>query len=172
MKYEVGQIIPGFAGHQESVVFDFDDAGAKMLVFFARPTTEEISQFESGKEFQIKFVELKNVIMVMAKIGNLEWVDAPYSPHLSPNLTQFPITNNGQGLALTLILIDAVTGQVKKVRLLGLTENFSKKFIGTVIQNKEKPFNKSEYDMNISRIYMRYSTKDLTKLTNDRCRIN
>ena len=83
-KYEVGQIIPAFMGHAENVYFNMDNGGATMFVFFQSPTMKEIEQFKSGKEFQIRFVELYDVIMLMAKIGDLDWMDAPYTPHLFP----------------------------------------------------------------------------------------
>ena len=69
-KYEVGQIIPAFMGHAENVYFNMDNGGATMFVFFQSPTMKEIEQFKSGKEFQIRFVELYDVIMLMAKIGD------------------------------------------------------------------------------------------------------
>ena len=160
-KYEVGQIIPAFMGHAENVYFNMDNGGATMFVFFQSPTMKEIEQFKSGKEFQIRFVELYDVIMLMAKIGDL-----------FPDLTQFAIPTEGQGLGLTLILVDATTGQIKSIRLLGLSENFTRKLLGTVIKNAEKPFNINSYNMNIAKIYSQYPTKKLVKMSNDYCKIN
>lgn len=171
-KYEVGQIIPAFMGHAENVYFNMDNGGATMFVFFQSPTMKEIKQFKSGKEFQIRFVELYDVIMLMAKIGDLDWMDAPYTPHLSPDLTQFAIPTEGRGLGLTLILVDATTGQIKSIRLLGLSENFTRKLLGTVIKNAEKPFNINSYNMNIAKIYFQYPAKKLVKMSNDYCKIN
>lgn len=171
-KYEVGQIIPAFMGHAENVYFNMDNGGATMFVFFQSPTMKEIKQFKSGKEFQIRFVELYDVIMLMAKIGDLDWMDAPYTPHLSPDLTQFAIPTEGQGLGLTLILVDATTGQIKSIRLLGLSENFTRKLLGTVIKNAKKTFNINSYNMNIVKIYSQYPTKKLVKMSNDYCKIN
>ena len=147
-KYEVGQIIPAFMGHAENVYFNMDNGGATMFVFFQSPTMKEIEQFKSGKEFQIRFVELYD------------------------DLTQFAIPTEGQGLGLTLILVDATTGQIKSIRLLGLSENFTRKLLGTVIKNAEKPFNINSYNMNIAKIYSQYPTKKLVKMSNDYCKIN
>lgn len=71
--------------------------------------------------------------MITSKIGNLNWIDAPYSPHLSKSLTKFEISSDGSGPGFTLILIDTRTGIIKNIRLLGLSEHFSKKLIGTVM---------------------------------------
>lgn len=78
-RYEVGQVIEKFKTSQEDVKFDISDEGAVLLVFFPNPTQEEINQFESGKEFEIRLTELNDVIMLTFKIGNLNWMDAPYA---------------------------------------------------------------------------------------------
>ena len=171
-KYEVGQVIDAFKYHSEEVQFDISDDGAIMLVFFRNPTTSEIDQFKSGKEFEIRFTELYNVIMVTVKIGNLNWMDAPYTPHLSPNLTKFQIPNENQGLGLTLILIDAITGEIKHIRLLGLSEKFTRKLFGVAMEQKIKPFNRVEYDETLSRIFSTYQTKQIVKMSKVYCRIN
>lgn len=171
-KYEVGQAVDSFKNHSEGVQFDISDDGATMLVFFESPTTEEIEQFKSGKAFEIRFTELYGVIMITVKIGNLNWMDAPYTPHLSPNLTRFQIPNEGQGLGLTLILIDAVTGEVKNLRFLGLSERFTRQLFGTVMEQKMKDFDKIKYNNDIKRIFSSYQTNQIVKLSKDYCKIN
>ena len=135
-KYEVGQVIEKFANHKEGVYFDIDNSGATMLVFFQDPTREEIDQFSSGKNFEIRFTEIYKVIMITAKIGNLNWMDAPYTPHLSKNLTKFELPNEGQGLGMLLVLVDAVKGEIKYMKIMGLSERFTKRLFGTVMEKK------------------------------------
>ena len=171
-KYEVGQVVDSFKYHPENVQFDIDDDGAIMLVFFQNPTEEEIEQFKSGKNFEIRFLELYGVIMVTTKIGNLNWMDAPYTPHLSRNLTKFQFPNENQGLGLTLILIDAITGEIKYIRLLGLSERFTKRLFGVVMEQKIKPFKITEYNNSINRIFSTYQTSQIVKLSKDCCKIN
>lgn len=170
--YKVGQVIEKFKNHSEGVVFDLDDAGATLLVFFANPKEEEKEQFKTGKNFEIRFTELYKVIMMTVKIGNLNWMDAPYSPHLSKNLTKFELPRENQGLGLTIMLIDAATGEIKHIRLLGLSEHFTKKLFGAVMEQKMSDFDKAEYAGNINRIFSAYSTKDIVKMSKDYCRLD
>ena len=170
--YKIGQVIDNFKRHQEGVQFDISDDGATMIVFFQNPTKDEIEQFKSGKNFEIKFLELYGVIMVTAKIGNLNWMDAPYTPHLSKNLTKFHLPNENQGLGLTLVLIDAITGEVKHIRLLGLSERFTKKLFGIVMEQKIIDFDVTEYSKSINKIYSMYSTNQIVKLSKDYYKIN
>lgn len=171
-KYEVNQVVNSFKHHSEGVYFDIADDGATMLVFFQSPTAEEIEQFKSGKNFEIRFVELYGVIMITVKIGNLNWMDAPYTPHLSRNPAKFQLPSVGQGLGLTLILVDTITGEIKHIRILGLSERFTKRLFGVVMENKVKPFNKIEYNNSINRIFSAYQTNQIVKMSRDYCKMN
>lgn len=86
MIYEVGQVVDKFKNHQEGVLFDVADDGATMIAFFKKPSGNEISQFQGN--FEIRLTELYGIIMMTFKIGHLNWMDAPYSPHLSKHLTR------------------------------------------------------------------------------------
>ena len=166
IRYEVGQVVEQFKNHQEGSCFDIDDSGAGLKVYFNNPRKDEIEQFAAGKKFEIRFVELYGVIMLTIKIGNLPWMDAPYTPHLSKNLTRLEVLDEGQGLALTLMLINAVTGEIKHLRLIGLPERFSRKLFAAIKEQKEKSFDKAEYAMAIRRIYSSYSCGQLSKMGN------
>ncbi len=170
--YEIGQVINDFKYHPEEVLFDISDEGATLLVFFKNPTATEIEQFHAGKNFEIRFTELYGIIMLTAKIGNLNWVDAPYTPHLSKNLTTFQIPDGGQGLGLTLVLVNALSGEIAHMRLIGLSEKFSRRLLGTVMEHKMKPFNRAQYDNSLNRIFTAYSTEQIVKLSKDYCKIN
>lgn len=171
-KYEVGQIIDIFKNHKEGIYFDLDDSGATLLVFFQNPTPNETEQFKSGKSFEIRFTELYNVIMITVKIGSLNWVDAPYTPHLSKNLTKFQIPGENQGLGLTLILIDAITGEIKHIRLIRLSERFTKELFGVVMEHKIREFDKTQYKNSLNRIFSAYKTSQIVKMSKSYCKIN
>lgn len=171
-KYEVGQVVENFKYHAEGTQFDLADDGATMIVFFNQPTNDEIEQFKEGKNFEIRFVELKDAIMITTKIGNLNWMDAPYTPHLSKNLTRFQFPNENEGLGLTLMLVDAVTGEIKHMKLLGLSERFTKKLYGTIMELKVKEFDKNRYIAALNSIFTSYDTKQIVKMSTDYCKLN
>lgn len=171
MLYSVGQKVEKFMYHQEGIHFDIDDSGATMLVFFDRPTQNEVDQFKTNKSFEIRFAELSDIIMITVKIGDLNWMDAPYSAHLSKNLSRFTLPNEGAGLALTLILVDAHSGEIKSIRLMGLSTNFTRKLFGTAMEQKTKSFDIDEYYQNIRSVYAKYNTKQIVKMSNTYCKI-
>ena len=169
-KYEVGQVIPAFVGHQECTVFNIADDGATMIYFYNRPTPDEIAQFESEKPFEIRFTTMRGIIFVTAKVGNLPWADMPYTPHLSKDLTTLQIPNDGQGLALVLYLVDSSNGQLKHMRLLGLSERFTKSLMGEALEIKMQQFDRSAYNQSLSFIYSAYSTKQIMQMSKEYCR--
>ena len=171
IKFEVGQIIPEAVGHEEGVKFDIADDGAMMIVYFNKPTDDEMKQFSSNNPYEIRFSEFKNVTVITTKIGNLNWMDAPYSPHLSPNLTKYTLPGEGQGLALILMLVDSATGEIKSMRMMGLSEQFTKKLFGCVMEQKMRPFNREEYATDINRIFSAYSTKKIADQATAYCKV-
>ena len=98
-------------------------------------------------------------------------MEAPYTPHLSPNLTKFQLPNENQGLSLTLMLIDTNSGKIKAIRLVGLSEKFTKKLFGTIMDEKMKDFDVSEYDRKRFEICQRYTTKQIANMSSDYCKI-
>lgn len=171
-KYEIGQTLDGFKNHPEGAQFDIADDGAIMLVFFNSPTGEEIEQFESGKGFELRFTEMYGVVMITVKIGNLSWMDAPYTPHLSPNLTGFQMPEEGHGLSLMLVLIDSATGTIKHMRILGLSEKFTKRLFEVSSDLWANPFDAVKYNSSINRIFSVYNTNQIVRLCKDYCKLN
>lgn len=139
--YKVGQVVKEFKNHAEETLFDIADDGASLLVFFKNPTQNEIKQFESGESFEIRMVELLDVMMFTVKIGNLNWMDAPYSPHLSLNLTTLQMPKENQGLGLTAFLINAANGKIEHIRFLGLSKQFTEYVFKTIEKQMTYEFN-------------------------------
>ena len=171
VKYEVGKRYNEFKGG-DGPKFAIDDAGASLIVQFSDPEPEEIEQFREGKPFEIKFTTLYGVIMISVKIGNLNWMDAPYSPNLSKGNTKYQMPQDGQGLALSIFFADSVTGELKHFRIVGLSTRFTQEIVKEVMSQKMAPFNIEEYYRNVDKIYQRYHTKDIVKLSNIRCKIH
>ena len=170
--YKVGQVVDNFINHPESTQFDIRDDGAILIVFFEDPTDNEKEQFKSGNSFEIRFTEMKSVIMVTTKIGNLNWMDAPYNVHLSKNLTNPSSLRDNQGMGLTLMLVNAINGKIEHIRFLGLSQNFSQKLINAVSEQKMCEFDSSDYYKNINTIFATYTTNQIVKMSKNYCKIN
>lgn len=165
MIYEVGKKYD-FAIRDEGVVFDINDSGAILMVFFRHPKQEEIEQFQSGKPLEIRFVPFQNVIMILSKIGNISWMDSPYHPDLSMSLTELKEPEDGQGLSITIMLFDAVDGKLDALRVVGSTTDFTQKLYKEIRKiSGNVTLTYSEYMNYLNQIFRKYQTKDLVKLS-------
>ena len=172
VKYVKGQIYEELKNHLEGVQFDITDESTVLMVYFNAPTPEEQQQFTAGNKFEIRFIELKNIIMLTVKIGNLEWMDAPYSIHLSPYLSDFKIPEEKIGLSMVIMLIDCSTGKIENMRQVVLSDNFSRKLLKTIMQQKESEFSVASYDIELNNLYRKYSTNELVRMSSNYCRLN
>ena len=158
---EVGKLFKSdVTKYQEGIKFDINDDGCDLYIFFNNPTQDEIDHIKKGN-FKAGYYAQYNVIFMLFKFGNLSWMDAPYSVHLSKNLTEFQLLDGGQGLALHIYFIDAGTGILKVMRLLSFKTRFSIQLIEEVQKQKELPF--ENYDKNLMYIMNKYTTRDLIK---------
>lgn len=161
IEYKVGGYINGTPKrYQEGLRFDITDSGATLIAYFNRPTVNEVEMFKRGK-LKFGYYTYKNVIMLLAKIGELDWMDAPYSVHLSKGLTDLGTLNDTEGLAITIMLVDAHDGTIVNMRLVGANHRLSEGLFKAIEVQKQIPFD--GYDQNINYIFRTYSTKELVK---------
>ena len=119
-------------------------------------------RYDEGK-IKLGYYTYKNVILVLIKIGNLEWMDMPYSVHLSKYLTTIKDFEEGNGLGLTttLYLINARNGILEALRVTGANNRLSVNLIKDIKKQKEMTFKEEEFDNNLNYIYKTYTTKEL-----------
>lgn len=162
---KVGESFPGGKGHIENCHFILDNGGASLVVYFHSPTNAEIEQFRENHRFELRFVVLNGVIFILAKIGNLNWMDMPYKPN--KDLTIFPEIEEGGGLSLSLMLVDTATGNLKHFRLIGMATKFSRRLIQAIQEQGNDDFDRIKYQQRIDDVYRKYPTTALVKLASD-----
>lgn len=172
MKIEVGKLLEGVQGREDGCVFDVSDAGAVLYIYYSSPTPTEVKDFSADSPLEVRYVVLGGEIYLLFKFGNQDWMDVPYNPHLSRDLTKIELPQgDAEGLGLAVILADTSDGTVKVLRLVGLGNRFSKGLVGAILERAQKSFNPSAYNTSIADVYNRYSTKQMLKYAVERCRI-
>lgn len=71
-----------------------------------------------------------------------------------------PCPGKGEGLALTILFVDAATGTLLHIRLIGLPNAFSRLLLHAAAQQPDLG-TPEEYDRTLKSVYARYSTNDL-----------
>lgn len=162
-KFEVGQLLKqGTTKYPEGTKFDIQRDGAVLFIFFNEPTVQEIEFIKNGKA-KLGIWEKDNIIFFLSKFGDLSWMDAPYTVHLSPIHLELEYPQEGLGYALHIILVDAKTGIIKAMRLIGLSTRLSTTLYKYIKKQTESTFNQSYYDIILSRTYQNYTTNDMVK---------
>ena len=169
---EVGKPFePGKTNYPEGVKFDFTEGGLVLLLFFAGPTEEEVEAVRAGG-FKIGFFDIAildndtfkgNIIFLVFKFGDLPWMDVPFTIHLAQCKAPAEI-EEGLGYGLQVLLIDAATGVLKGIRLVGLGTEWSRNFRQAILEQEAAGFDRRAYDAEIQRTYKMYRTRELVKM--------
>lgn len=169
--YEVGKPIKEFIGQSDGILFDISDTGAMVFVLFNKPTKLELANFREDMPFEVTSCVFNDVIYMCFRFGCMDWMDAPYSAHLSTKLTSFQIPEDGYGLPLNVCVVDTSDGTVKSLRVIGLGTEFSQNLITTVMENKMTPYNPANYQRSIDKTYDLYSSADISRMSENRYKI-
>lgn len=165
-----GLLIPNKTFWQEGTFLEYTESGP-ILIFALNNLTE--TEIEGAKKGQIELAIYASdpVLWFLHKIKGLEdWSDTPFSIRLydDKGITfdwSEPI-EEGKGVGLQIVLVDAATGVIKALRLIGMPTKFSKEFRQAILGQLEVPFSKEEYDSAIQYVYRNLRTKDLLARAN------
>lgn len=161
-RLNIGEPIEVMRGH-EGVYFNCDGSGYILTFNFSGPTSEEIEQIAVTKPFEIRATTYDDHLIITAKAGNLNWVDAPFAPQLAQVADLKKPQREAEGTALTVVMTDANDGCVKKIRLIGLGHDFSVKLLDEILRINEMPFVKNDYDREIVNIFAKFDTYEIAK---------
>lgn len=151
----------------EGCFFEIDESGPIMFFNYIRPHKSEVDSFKPGSGAEFGLACLNGVLFILAKIGSMPWVDAPYDPHLSKVMPE--AVEEELGYLLTLMLIDKYPGIVRGLRAVGLDHNFSVALRNEIQNAKSVPFDRNDYERAINDVYRHYSTEDLVEMSRARC---
>ena len=136
----------------------FRESYWELAIGFPSIRESEISDFHFGSA-TMTYTVINGCLFFLFKFGNQNWVDVPYEPRLHDKKFEFYSFEAGTGLPLNVIIVDNATGEVKAMRSMGL---------GTILSNhvhsacrtlqRQKHFNKREYQQRVAQIYNKYPT--------------
>ncbi len=160
-EYVVGQRV--CSPSPDVVQFDMTDGGAILAIKMSRPTQKEKAAFRQKISF--RFVVVEKIIMILARLGNMQWMDAPYYRYHSTQLTNMEFPDDGQGLAVHAMLIDASTGVLVAQKLIGLDTDTSRALYAAIGSQPVIP----NYNWRVASVQRAYTTNDLVREW-ERCR--
>lgn len=167
MMYQVGQRVPTFCGG-DGVFLSIDKSGVFLLCRMADPTLEELRAFRAGQPVSVSMSAVMGVLVWCVRFGDLPMMDCTFSSSVTGRPHGLPALPDGAGYALTVILADAATGEIKSIRLLGLPADFSRQMKSMLDAMEQAP---RDYQRAIRSIYA-MSTEQLAFLASAVCVIS
>lgn len=125
----IGQFLPDYVGFPDSTQFDIDDSGGNLRIVINKPTEEELHEFKHA-DIEVRMTPVINAIWLTFKFGNLDWTEAPYTPHLSHRLHLIDDAAAFRKLCgrITVGIIDSSDGIIKHLVDLELSKEFADAF--------------------------------------------
>jgi hypothetical protein len=158
---EVGKLYnPDRTSWPETNQYNFRAGQHELVIFYERPTAEEVEAFSKGEtEFAMHFE--RGVIFFLYKFGDLAWADATYSWHLVPEDERqlpSPPASAEERTLLSVLLVDASTGILKSMRALTLSPRFTRELGRAIREQAAASFSTQSHDAALSILYGKYST--------------
>jgi hypothetical protein len=164
----VGEPFPGgFSVMQDGAHYNFNRAGHSLLLAFHSPSSDEVQAVKSGVRKRFAFAVEQGVIFFLAKFGDQNWMDTPFTIHLVPeDYRELPPETDGtteHALLLT-VMVEARTGIVQAMNACTFTPAFTRRLHAAIRAQAERPWRgRAAHDSAIARVYRTFSTRQLVK---------
>jgi hypothetical protein len=138
----------------------------ELLLFFNKPTPDEINAVRVGEAEFALFVE-RSLIILLFKFGDgIPWSDAPYSIHLIPKekRKEAPETTDTQYALLHIVLVDASNGVINALRVISMPPEFTQALHRAINAQLNMIFTSSAYNGELENLFERYSSETLAQM--------
>lgn len=160
--------IPNSTCFKPGVHFNFSAGIYQLLISINNLKKIEKKSITKGKG-RFKIFTYRDILFLLYKFNpGFDWSDCPY--HFSrvardARVEPQDITNETEGIGLSIVLIEANTGIVEGIRLIKLKNKLSREIVDIIKHQVENPISDEEYHRRIDSAYRYYpSTESMLKL--------
>ncbi|MBO4541336.1 MAG: hypothetical protein J5736_05105 [Bacilli bacterium] len=154
-KLEVGQIVLEYSG-KEGVFVSSGGGNLTFTFLLPNPTKKEKAEFVSGNQVKFGIFPSGPIAFFLAKVGRLEWVDAPFSVWIEKEL---PDPDSFGNLCL-FVLADSSVGRIEHIRAIGLSDAALDAIKEEFRRQLQKQITRPEYHQAVSDGY-RFTTNQM-----------
>ena len=150
---------------QDGCVFEYDDGGPFIKIFFDRPTEKEIEAVRHGA-VQMGYYVRENAIFVVVKFGGQPWMDMPFNirryERLATSTLDLSLTFEGkEGLSILIMMVDSQDGTIKALRQIASSHRFAVGLIKEMVAQTSMPYNDMDFQMTINSVYEALMPEDI-----------
>ncbi len=177
-KYQVGTLYsPTRTSWPEAGEYNYRARTHELRLFFAHLTPADVRAVSHGPA-DFGLLVHRDVLFLLYHFGKaVPWSDAPYSLHkvaqVYPDEALPPPADlHGQSAALNILLVEATTGIIQALRLIGLPGPFSQALHDAIRAGWDAPFTEASYNAQIDEAYRLYPNSEaMAAAAQFRCRI-
>lgn len=144
----------------ESLKFDITSSGVVLTLKVQEPSSQDKNDIETGA-VRVKAISIDGIVFFLVKFGANPWLDVPYKKISGQD--KICHVEDGAGLSLHIMLIDAATGVLVAQRLIGLNTQFVRDLV-SMVEQQPAFADWDEYFGEIERIYTQYETEDMVQI--------
>ena len=159
--FSVGQTFPDQIGAPDRNLFDFANDGTILFMTLNKPTPAEIRQIRSGEKC-FRMTCFPGTLWLTFKFGELDWGEAPFSPHLCTQ-ADLPRNLNDASTYLHIVMVDSSDGVVKYYERLKYNDAFTAALKTGVILLLGEEFSREEYDAVLDAVQAKYSAEQIAR---------
>lgn len=150
--------------HPEGTTYNINYGYHELALFHRNPTPAEKNQFNQAPA-QIALWNNPPVLWIAVKFGALNWIDAPYTIHLThPDARAMPeLKSPEERYTLTMLYVNANGGNIEAIRIATMSPAMSRDFRQIVEQQKAQHHDPNEYDHQVK---LTISTTTSTQIAN------
>ncbi|MCL2766244.1 MAG: hypothetical protein FWD21_00995 [Peptococcaceae bacterium] len=160
----IGQPLITVKDKPEGCVLFIRDRFIYLIINFDNPTSQELGQLEKSADFEIRWIVIDGIIMIAVKVGEMDWMDMPYSPQLEIAAGNLDIDKLVPPLPVLVVMTDLSTTIVEGMRAVITNNDFSSGLIAAINDVKDNPLSPQELNNCVNSINERYSTMDLVSM--------
>jgi hypothetical protein len=146
----------------------FNSRGGELVLFLDQPTPAEVQAVKTGRA-DFGLYDADGLVVLLYQFrhdqGGLPWSDPPYHYHLDPVpewvLPPDPGSLSAEARALLhVVLVNATGGQIRALRTLTLSPEFTARLFRAIRAQSSGTFNAPAYDSQLGALYFQYPTSD------------
>jgi hypothetical protein len=148
--------------------FNYRSGELELVLFFDQPTPAEIRAVKTGRA-DFGLYDADGLVVLCYRfwhdLGGVPWSDAPYHIGLVPQAERIappdPSTLTAETRALLqIILVNATGGQIRALRMVSLSPEFTARLFGVIRAQASRPFDSRQYDSLLKSLSFQFPTSD------------